>query len=115
MKRKDNIINEANQIVTEHLIKRFLEEADYYLALSDGNQHLVINDTKLVCILDTTNDDSVEGLIEKFCSLFTDKDEILVDVYCLDGDEVEFPVLRLTLQSGDKFYLHDFSKNYFIV
>lgn len=107
------IIAEANQIVTNHLIKSFLDEVAYYLDVSEfGDQHLIIHDKQLACVLDASHDHSEESIIKKFCELFTNKSDILVDVVCVDED-VEVPYLKLTLQSGLIYYMQDFSLNYF--
>lgn len=108
-----SIIAEANKIVTNHLLKSMLSEVEYYLDISEiGDQHIVIYKNKLICILDASFDHAEESLIEKFCYLFTDKTDILVDVKCVD-ENVEVPYLKLTLQSGEIYYIQDFSMNYF--
>lgn len=107
------VINEANQIVTNHLVKSFLFEVAHYLDISQiGDQHIVIHKNRLLCMLDASYDHSEEALIEKFCYLFTDKRDILIDVVCVD-ENVEVPYLKLTLQSGEIYYIQDFSMNYF--
>lgn len=113
--RKPNtsIITEANLIVTNHLAKSFLSEVEHYLLISEyGNQHLVGNKKKLICILDASTDRTEEGLIRKFCELFSNKSDILVDVTCVDED-VDIPYLKMTLQSGLIYYIQDFSSSYF--
>lgn len=114
MQNKQGIVHEANLIVTNHLVNSFLSEVEYYLIISEyGNQHLVIHEKKLACVLDASSDRTEEGLIKKFCELFTNKSDILVDVTCVDEDEVEVPYLKMTLQSGLIYYIQDFSSNYF--
>lgn len=108
-----SIIAQANEIVTNHLAKTFLDEVDHYQTISDvGEQHIVIHEKQLACVIDSTYDNTSESLIEKFCYLFTNKTDILVDVTCIDED-VEVPYLKLTLQSGKLYYMQDFSLNYF--
>ena len=108
-----SIITEANKIVTNHLINSMLSEVEYYIDISEiGNQHVVFCKKRIICVLDASYDSTAEGLIEKFCYLFTDKTDILVDVKCVD-EGVEVPYLKLILQSGEIYYMQDFSLNYF--
>lgn len=108
-----SIIAQANEIVPNHLAKTFLDEVDYYLIVCGiGDQFAVAHNKQLICVLDSTYDNTSESLIEKFCYLFTNKTDILVDVSCVDED-VEVPYLKLTLQSGKLYYMQDFSLNYF--
>ena len=111
--KNPSIINEANKIVTNRLITTFLDEVDYYMDICGiGNHHIVTRQKQIVCVLDATFDDTAEAFIDKFCYLFTDKTEILVNIECID-DDVEVPYLKMTLQSGAKYYVQDFSENYF--
>lgn len=108
-----SIIEQANEIVTNHLAKTFLDEVDHYQTISDvGEQHIVIHEKQLACVIDSSYDNTSESLIEKFCYLFTNKTDILTDITCVD-ENVEVPYLKLTLQSGKLYYMQDFSLNYF--
>lgn len=108
-----SIIAQANEIVTNHLAKTFLDEVDHYQTISDvGEQHIVIHEKQLACVIDSTYDNTSESLIEKFCYLFTSRDNILVEVRCIDED-VAVPYLKMTTQNGKHYYIQDFSLNYF--
>lgn len=112
-KSNTSIITEANKIVTDHLLKSMLSEVEYYIDIVQvGNQHVVFNKKQIACVLDASYDRTAEGLIDKFCDLFTDKTDILTDVKCVD-ENVIAPCLKFTLQSGKIYYMQDFSSNYF--
>ena len=112
--KNPSVVNEANRIVTNHLMTAFLDEVDYFMTIClVGERFLVMTDNRVICILDAISDDSAEGFIKKFCTLFTDKTEILVNIECIDDDDTDEPYLKMTLQSGSVFYIHDFSNNYF--
>ncbi|WP_144509873.1 hypothetical protein [Bacillus sp. FJAT-22090] len=109
----NSIITEANRIVTNHLANTFLDEVDYYMDISEiGDQHIVFQKKRVICVFDSSFDRTSESLIEKFCYLFSSKTDILIDVKCVD-ENVIAPLLKLTLQSGEIYYIQDFSLNYF--
>jgi hypothetical protein len=111
MNEKHTIIKAANQIVTDHLIKRFLGEVDFfYQIVEHGEQLIVFTNNKSLCVIDVSDNKDPASLIEKFCFLFADKNNILCDVRVEESETLE--TLVLTLQNGEVYYIQDFSKLY---
>jgi len=104
-------INEANKIVTKHLVKRFLGEVNFFFQIVEDGEHLVvIKDKMIMCVIDATRNTNAERLLEVFCKKFTDKANILVEVMVEDKFKTE--TLTLILQDGSVYYIQDFSKFY---
>ena len=111
MKDKGKIVNDANQIVTDHLVKRFIQEVDFFYAIVEvGDQLLLFNENRSLLVLDVTNNKDSTSLIEAFCKKYANKSNILTDVRVDEVNTLE--TLIFTLQDGKVFYLQDFSKLY---
>lgn len=110
--KSPSLISNTNKIVTDFLILSFLVEADEYLnATRKSNHHVVFAKGYIYCVYDTTLNSTSESIIEQFCSGFTDKNNILVDVRF--DSKNPHPTLELTTQDGKKYYIQDFSGCYF--
>ena len=111
MKEKGKIVDAANQIVTEHLVKRFIQEVDFFYAIVEtGNQLVLFNEVKVLSVIDISENKDYASLIELFCKKYANKSNILVDVRVEEVNMLE--TLIFTLQDGKVFYLQDFSKLY---
>ena len=111
MDAETTIINEANKIVTKHLVKRFLGEVNFFFQIvEDGNHLVLIKDKMIVSVIDATKNTNAERLLEVFCNNFTNKTNILVEVMVDESFKNE--TLALTTESGDVYYIQDFSKYY---
>lgn len=106
------LISNTNKIVTDFLILTFLVETDDYMnATRKSNQHVIFRKGYIHCVYDTTLNSTSEAIIELFCSNFTDKTNILVDVKFNSKNPT--PTLEFTTQDGMKYYMQDFSRCYF--
>lgn len=111
MNVKSTIVDAANQIVTKHLIKRFIGEINFFFQIVEkGTQLIVIKDKMIMSVIDATENTNAERLIEVFCKKFTDKTNILVEVMVEEKFQTE--TLTLITQNGEKYYIQDFSKYY---
>lgn len=111
MNAKTKVINEANQIVTDHLIKRFVETVDFfYEIIEQGDQLILFSKDKSLCVIDISDNKDSISLVEKFCQLFADKSNILIDAKVDENKTIE--TLVFTMQDGEVFYMQDFSKLY---
>lgn len=104
-------VQEANKIVTDHLISKFLLEAEFFYDIVEtGEQFILISDKQVRGVFDASNVTESNRLLEAFCEMFADKNNILVDVRF--KDEYETPALQLTLQDGSSFLMLDFSTHF---
>lgn len=111
MNAKGKSLDEANQIVTDHLVKRFIQETDFFYAIVEtGNQLILFNEVKLLCIIDVSNNKDSTSLIELFCKKYAHKNNILVNVQVEEINMLE--TLVLTLQDGSIYYMQDCSRLY---
>lgn len=109
MNAKSNVIKNANQIVTDHLLKLFIEEVGFfYQVVPFGDQFIVYTKEQSICVIDASGNKTPESLLEKFCFLFTDKNNILCEVLVEKRRNIETLVLKL--QDGSVYFMQDFSK-----
>ncbi|MEX0598217.1 MAG: hypothetical protein WD512_17140 [Candidatus Paceibacterota bacterium] len=108
----NRLIDNANQIVANHLVENFLNEVDFYFdTVPNGKQHVIFTQKMISCVVNTSKNVTSEALLELFCSKFTDKTNILNDVQFKDNYGV--PTLKFTLMDKQTFWMQDFSKNFF--
>lgn len=107
----ERVVNAANRIVTDHLVKRFNQEVKFFYEIVEfGDQLLVYKNDRSLGVIDVSDNKDPVSLIEKFCELYTNKNNILVEVNVEESNKVE--TISFTLQNGDVYHMQDFSKLY---
>jgi len=105
------VVDAANRIVTAHLVKRFNQEVKFFYEIVEfGDQLIVFKKDRSLGVIDVSDNKDPVSLIEKFCELYSDKSNILVDVRVEESMKLE--TLLFTLQNGEVYYMQDFSKLY---
>lgn len=111
MVSRSSPIKEANKIVANHMVNNFLEEVDsFYMATEFGHQLIVTAKNQIRAVIDASENETSERLLESFCNNFTDNTNTLDE--CVFDKSIPTPTLKLTLQDQTVFYVQDFTRHF---